>query len=772
MADTIRKSHYFPGVLSAALLGPVLLSGCFSSSSSSDDEQAGGSYAITGELNGLGSGELVLDVNGEDVVLSEDGEAVLVDSIEAGRSFEINVAEAPSNPHQDCTPTPASGEVDSDIEVSLNCVTPVTVAGRLVAPDVGERDIDLTVGGQSHTVETDDDGDFRFELNVEDPRALIQLDWQDDFHHFRSHVGSAVGLAANNALSVQDEHNQIDEQVTGRVNLHHLNTAISGQLYWLNDGQAPEDHETLTALGREVLSQEAARVAGGLRMVSWGEASLPDYAGTTLEASEALDRVMEWVDGIDSGASSAAAGTEQTLSASSQGEPLKQPYEARPVLVGTASNGDLDGNTASALEEASVDDDGFTDVPASLYASSGFTWGYSLAVTKLDFLASEVWMRETNEIRANGIYSLSDGDLVLDFSDYDDPYYTDIYPCETEDGPSNDCVQARYFETVTFEKIMDGLAGDLVNRVNSIRVEHPDDVDEGTQYYENERLVSVMTKDDNVALDVNEVQGALGMPLPLDRYWGAHSSESLTGRIADILFLDDGGSGVLQLYQDDIVWDVRDDGQLEVRPSGASERWEAWLIQGDPDGEGVVLVDSVHNEEDSITGGVSMRRDDDLFMNGSDWEGRWMLWQDVELGDRNAFILDYDRSNDADIAYLGYKPESGLDEYFWIENQPWRFEFNGNSDQPRFTLAQCTENDNGDWTAVAVDEIAVPDDDTNSNCDQRYHVREWQPIREENGRVYVTERQRIWENPTGQGWELVNTAGSVRFYGYEGEAEH
>ncbi|MDQ2070107.1 hypothetical protein [Natronospira bacteriovora] len=774
--NMIREKRTYLTVLAGSLaLG---LSGCLSSSSDSDSDTTPEPdvFTVAGDLSGLGPGSLTLSFNGEAIVLDEDGSFTVADGVEEGTDFEFEVSEAPADPYQACDVSPASGVVNDDVNVTVTCLTPVKVSGRLSLPDPEDTTVTLHAGDESFNANADADGEFVLEADLADAWGFLRVETAEGEIHFLSEIGTLPGLLDNRDIPVEDDRNQLGESVTGRVNLNALNTAISGQLSWFNDHQAFVEHEELVDAGRRLLSQEAANVGGALRMVAYGEIDLPEWADNTLDVAVMLPEALEWLQEIreaEEGASSSMIASTDKVTTNKQldihSEPGMQAGEPKGIKSGS---GGLDDSTASAMGEATVSDGGFTAVPEFLFTSGGHSWGRGVYASKLDFLASEVWMRETNGWTTNGIYSLSGGDLVMDFAG-SDPIHVSTYGCEDENGDMQVCEMLTYYEDARIERIMDGLAGDLVRRFATTRREFPDDPNRSTETGTSEIFVSLMTRDDNIELDVDQVPGTLAMSLPPERYWDSEATLNPPRQVSDLLSLATGGTGSMQLYGDDLVWDVRSDGQLEIRPSGASERFEGWLIEGSADGEGVMIVESRHDESAMITADIVMRKDPNLFMNLSDIEGQWELWKGQDLHFDSAWILDYNRSNDPDIAHLGNVVTSDTPETSWAVNNPWSIAFAGDAANPVIRLASCLEN-----TPDGMQRLPIPflDDPNNApaDCDLFVRTREWQIIREEDGRLYMTEQQRWVLFPDGNGdwgeWETIHD--TIRYYEYVGDAEY
>ena len=94
----------------------------------------GNSYTIGGDVTGLTSSGLVLQVNGgQDLAISADGAFTFADPIDSGAIYRVTVLTQPSSPSQTCTPHHAVGTVPksnvTDVEINCAAVAGFTVGG-------------------------------------------------------------------------------------------------------------------------------------------------------------------------------------------------------------------------------------------------------------------------------------------------------------------------------------------------------------------------------------------------------------------------------------------------------------------------------------------------------------------------------------------------------------------------------------------------------------------------------------------------------------------
>jgi hypothetical protein len=752
------------------------LSACLGSSGSDGGGPGGGeatSHTITGTVTGLGPGELVLDYNGQSVSISEDGDFSLDESIAAGSAFQITVAEAPAEPSQTCDINPASGEVSADVSIDITCVTPVSLQGRLSTAASGGAgtmsltgdgaEVILTAGDQTFSATVGNDGLYAFEVALEDPWSMMRLDMIDGSAHFRSHVGSVVGLGERSVLPVSDAVNVMAETVTGRVNLNHLNTAISGQLEWHHGGEEFADHATLANVGRDLLTQDAATVAGALRMVTENGEALPEWADTTLDVARDVPKALDWVEEIEASGTLAHYAPASDLLAPEQ-------RSIRPASVTQSSS--LGASIAAALQDASVNDGGYTSLPEFMFATGGHAFGYYSYAAQFDFLGGQAWMRETSGGIVNGPFNLTDGDVHIDFSAHPEPYIARTVICPDGDGGYEECTVEYYYQDVMIDRVMDGLNGDMVIREQTTLITYPDSDEVSDQVITDQIFVSLMVPGDNISLDSANVEGAIALPFPPERYMSL-GQDSVWRQAADMVALESGGSGTLNFYEDPIVWEVRSQGELEIRPLGGTEIYKGWLFSGSDDGEGHILMNSHHSNEGGIVADRAMRRDDGIFFTISDFHGRWTLWKDEELP-HASFVVDYDSTTDPHILYMG-SPEQ-------VAEMGWRFEAVGEPANPVFELALCYGIDDSDgWEVVTTTppDMELPDHPEDAACDYMHVHRVWQVIREEDDRLYLVERQTrhypvggydIDDNWEGE-WELQMEQDTIRYYGYDGDPE-
>ena len=99
----------------------------------------GGTYTIGGDVTGLTSSGLVLQVNGgQDLAIAADGAFTFADPIDSGAVYRVTVLTQPSSPSQTCTPHNAVGTVPKSSNVTnveINCAA---VAGFTVGGVVSE----------------------------------------------------------------------------------------------------------------------------------------------------------------------------------------------------------------------------------------------------------------------------------------------------------------------------------------------------------------------------------------------------------------------------------------------------------------------------------------------------------------------------------------------------------------------------------------------------------------------------------------------------------
>lgn len=740
------------------------LAGCLDSSSGGGGQAE--EHALNAEVSGLGPGEMVVDVNGEEVTIQEDGSLTLVESIEAGTDYEITVSSQPEDPMQSCEATPSSGTISDDQEVVISCLTPVKVTGEVTASGAEDETVTLTSGDTTSTGTVDENGVFTLEHHVADPYAVMRLDVAQGDWHFRSYLGSAAGLAGRESMPVGDDFNQLDEDVSGRVNLNHLNTSISAQLQWRNGGEAFDDHTELARANRELLTQDAAEIGGALRLVTEEGEPLPDYADDTFLAALDFPAALDWVDEIRSGEGSSASGeslVEGELAAEhpDSGQPAVDGHrQMQATSVTNATT--LDESTSESISEATVSNAGFSSLPPEMFITGGHAWGYYSYAGKLDIVSSEAWLRESDGAMASGPHNLSNGDLHLSFSGHPDPIYTGTTTCSDGSGGQESCTVEWYYDSVIIRQVMDGLSGNIVEKEDEIRVEYPDNNHEPDTTRTEKTLVSLMTPGENVSLDESDIAGEIALSLPYER-WKDDSEASAT-LVSDILDFDAGGTVDMNQEGTPMVWEVRSDGDLEMRPTdGGNEVYRGWLLSGNNDGEGYMLVDSDHSNDKSIVADRAMRRDPNLFFEASDLEGRWELYEGASVQYSGTWVLDYDRGASPNIAYLGDAAD--------ITDSEYRIEYNGDPQNPVFHLAACgTLDSNNNLVYTAPSSIGLPSSTTDPDCDFIYVERVWQIIRLEDDRLYHVEHQ-IRYLPDGSDWKQQLDQHTIRYFGDVGDAQ-
>lgn len=130
----------------------------------------GNSYTIGGDVTGLTSSGLVLQVNGDqDLAISADGAFTFADPIKSGAIFRVTVLTQPSAPSQTCTPHNAVGTVPksnvTDVEINCAAVAGFTVGG-IVSELEGSGLVLQNNAGDNLRVTAN--GEFVFETKVPD----------------------------------------------------------------------------------------------------------------------------------------------------------------------------------------------------------------------------------------------------------------------------------------------------------------------------------------------------------------------------------------------------------------------------------------------------------------------------------------------------------------------------------------------------------------------------------------------------------------------------
>jgi len=319
MTYRFKSRHGLP--LSCSVLA-LALGGCLSSGSDDSGGAGGGgevdeTHAVTAEVEGLARDRVRFEFNGQSFEAEADGEWELDDSAEQGSEFTLEILDHPSAPAQFCEASDTSGEIEGDLHITINCVTPLRVVGQ-VADSVGPegRSVILSDGSTSWETETDADGSFSLEFDLDDPWAVMSLELEGSPDHLRSELGSLIGLYDERGVPAEDHRNMISESVTGRVKLNHLNTVVAGYMSWLNDHEPFEDHEDLRAASRNILTEEAANVAAAFYEVTQGERDMPSHAEGYYAAAQQFPQTLEWEERQDSNAmpvpETAAAGVVPT----------------------------------------------------------------------------------------------------------------------------------------------------------------------------------------------------------------------------------------------------------------------------------------------------------------------------------------------------------------------------------------------------------------------------------------------------------------------------
>ncbi len=130
----------------------------------------GNSYTIGGDVTGLTSSGLVLQVNGgQDLAIAADGAFTFADPIDSGAIYRVTVLTQPSSPSQTCTPHHAVGSVPksnvTDVEINCAAVAGFTVGG-IVSELEGSGLVLQNNAGDNLRVTAN--GEFVFETKVPD----------------------------------------------------------------------------------------------------------------------------------------------------------------------------------------------------------------------------------------------------------------------------------------------------------------------------------------------------------------------------------------------------------------------------------------------------------------------------------------------------------------------------------------------------------------------------------------------------------------------------
>lgn len=127
-----QKRTHFRVVLSVLALAALASCGGYGGGGGGGGN--GKSYSIGGNVTGLTSSGLVLQVNGEqDLAISVDGPFTFADPIESGAVYRVTVLTQPSSPSQTCTVHHGVATVPksnvTDVEINCGAVAGFTVGG-------------------------------------------------------------------------------------------------------------------------------------------------------------------------------------------------------------------------------------------------------------------------------------------------------------------------------------------------------------------------------------------------------------------------------------------------------------------------------------------------------------------------------------------------------------------------------------------------------------------------------------------------------------------
>lgn len=775
--------------LAGAASVPLVLAGCLSSSSSSGDDSEAEHHELAADVSGLGPGTLMLDLDGETHEIEEDGTVVLSDEMPEGDEFSLSVAEQPSEPLQDCEPDQSEGEVEGDLTIAVNCLTPVTVEGQVAGEDPGGRSVILSDGDESWETEASEDGGFEVEAAPEDPWAVMYLEAAGEPDHFRSYLGSPVGLYQDRGIPIEDQVNFLDESVTGRVNLNHLNTAMAGALRYMHDGEAFESHDEIEQASRELLTEESAEVAGGFVMVSDGEASLPaagdDYFAVALDFTAA----REWAEDLanDDGSSVQYADGDAEVPEADRPR-VREPMISRDTTPDPATGlvpadaDDFNSAIAQALEEAAVEDADFDDLPDTFFIIGGFEWGLFPYAAKVDTVGATAWLRDRGGSSGPGAFTVDDGDLVINLEEDDTPHRVQqerVWCYDDDDDPVR-CDHLIYLDEMTVSQVLDGFGSNMVlQEIEGRRVEEEIDGDWSDETsFSWDRFVSMMAPGDNVALDQDELNELLALDLPGEQWQPEDIHEHASTNYSDVLELPEGDAGEMRHHGMPFEWEITEEGALRFRDisSGAVEDYHAWMISGDEDGTGFMLVEPVHDESWSVQAGVAVAKDPDFFFSSSDLEGRWEQWGEHR---DNSFFLDY--SGSGGTAYLGPEEDADWIDSPYLDERPYKFEMVSAGDDPVFRMAAVTYwDEDGDFIWEEAPEFHRDDLDPSDYEDAssvRFEKRYFQVIEEEEDWLFVVHNREHYVDrfPDGDEWNwepmLATNDGTVRYFIRRGDHE-
>lgn len=769
-----------------ATIAPVVLAGCLSSDDDAD------TVSVDAEVSGLGPGELELRLEGEDHDIDEDGTVELAAELTVDDSIELEVTDQPEAPAQQCAPDEDEYQPEDDLVIEVSCVTPLAIEGEIGGPDPSERTVVLEAGDQSFETESDEDGGFAIDVELDDPWAVVALDTSGEPDRFRSYLGSPVGLYEDGGMPAEDQVNQVDESVTGRVNPNHLNTATAGALVSFNDGEDIESYGDLRDAAANLLTEDTATIAGAFVEVSNDERSLSDWDDYYQAAKDFAD-ALEWAedDPDDHPFTSASKAESQALyseDAPRERAPMRvyeSGYDAATGLPRKAAS-DSNDSVTEAIEEATVADAQFDELPDTFFIVGGFQWANVAYAAKVDTVGGTAWLRDGEGTSGPGAFSLDDGDLVISLEDDDEPHNLHQETlCWDEDEEENvDCEIFHYQDQMTVTQVLDGFGSDMVlMEVEQRSVSEEIDGDwSDEESFTIERFVSMMVPGDNEPLEEDEVASLLALDLPGEQWRYDDMHEDTTTTYSDILELPGDGSGELRYLGMPHEWEITEQDALRFRDisSGAVEDYHAWQISGDEDGTGFMLIEPVHDESWPIRAGASVAKDSDFFFTSSDLEGRWEQWGDEDRS-IDSFVLDY--SGSGDTAYMGPPEDSdvpGLD----VGERPHLFEMVSSGDDPEFRIARLAYSEDGEGHSEKPPSFDHNDDDLDpadyEDADNVvFEVRHYQVIAEEDDRIYVAFNRDHYtdDDPDGDEWdwerELVPAMnrGSIRYFVREGDHE-
>ncbi|WP_406672962.1 delta-60 repeat domain-containing protein [Natronospira sp.] len=163
--DQILRTRLLPALLVSTLA--LSLGGLAACSSSSDDDEVGEAetFAIGGEVSGLGPEPLVLELNGdESLTIDGDGAFSFDTELEEGETYQVLVETQPDG--QECTVENGGGTVaDADVDdIQVNCEDlTYSVGGEVSGLNGSTAVLELN---SDETLSLDDDGPFAFNTEL------------------------------------------------------------------------------------------------------------------------------------------------------------------------------------------------------------------------------------------------------------------------------------------------------------------------------------------------------------------------------------------------------------------------------------------------------------------------------------------------------------------------------------------------------------------------------------------------------------------------------